>query len=45
MMQNGREQRIPEQDMIDAKFALAAFLCAQHGRDLAGASPAERRPS
>lgn len=25
MMQNGREQRIPEQDMIDAKFALAAF--------------------
>jgi type VI secretion system protein ImpK len=25
MMQNGREARIPEQDMIDAKFALAAF--------------------
>jgi type VI secretion system protein ImpK len=25
MMQNGREQRIAEQDMIDAKFALAAF--------------------
>jgi type VI secretion system protein ImpK len=25
MMQNGREQRIPEQDMTDAKFALAAF--------------------
>ena len=25
MMQNGREARIPEQDMIDAKYALAAF--------------------
>lgn len=25
MMQTGRENRIPEQDMIDAKFALAAF--------------------
>jgi type VI secretion system protein ImpK len=25
MMQNGREARIPEQDMVDAKFALAAF--------------------
>ena len=25
MMQNGREARIPEQDMTDAKFALAAF--------------------
>ena len=25
MMQNGKEARIPEQDMIDAKFALAAF--------------------
>jgi type VI secretion system protein ImpK len=25
MMQNGREARVPEQDMIDAKFALAAF--------------------
>jgi type VI secretion system protein ImpK len=25
MMQNGREARIPEQDMIDSKFALAAF--------------------
>ena len=25
MMQSGREQRIPEQDMTDAKFALAAF--------------------
>lgn len=25
MMQNGREARIPEQDMLDAKFALAAF--------------------
>jgi type VI secretion system protein ImpK len=25
MMQNGREARIPDQDMIDAKFALAAF--------------------
>jgi type VI secretion system protein ImpK len=25
MMQNRREARIPEQDMIDAKFALAAF--------------------
>jgi len=25
MMQHGREARIPEQDMIDAKFALAAF--------------------
>src|SRR6185503_7112507 len=25
MMQNGREARIPEQDMFDAKFALAAF--------------------
>ncbi|MFO0592770.1 MAG: DotU family type IV/VI secretion system protein [Polyangiaceae bacterium] len=25
MMQNGKERRIPEQDMIDAKFALAAF--------------------
>jgi type VI secretion system protein ImpK len=25
MMQNGREARIPEQDMMDAKFALAAF--------------------
>lgn len=25
MMQNGREARIPEQDMIDAKFALAAL--------------------
>lgn len=25
MMQNGREARIAEQDMIDAKFALAAF--------------------
>jgi type VI secretion system protein ImpK len=25
MMQTGREARIPEQDMIDAKFALAAF--------------------
>ena len=25
MMQNGREARIPEQDMIDTKFALAAF--------------------
>jgi len=25
MMSNGREQRIPEQDMIDAKYALAAF--------------------
>lgn len=25
MMQNGREARIPEQDMIDVKFALAAF--------------------
>ncbi len=25
MMQNGREARIPEQDMVDAKYALAAF--------------------
>ena len=25
MMQNGREARIPEQDMIDVKYALAAF--------------------
>ncbi len=25
MMERGREERIPEQDMIDAKFALAAF--------------------
>jgi type VI secretion system protein ImpK len=25
MMQNGKEARIPEQDMVDAKFALAAF--------------------
>ena len=25
MMQNGKERRIPEQDMIDAKFALAAL--------------------
>jgi len=25
MMQNGRDARIPEQDMVDAKFALAAF--------------------
>ncbi len=25
MMQNGKESRIPEQDMFDAKFALAAF--------------------
>jgi type VI secretion system protein ImpK len=25
MMQNGKEARIPEQDMIDAKYALAAF--------------------
>lgn len=25
MMQSGREQRIPEQDLTDAKFALAAF--------------------
>jgi type VI secretion system protein ImpK len=25
MMQNGKEARIPEQDMFDAKFALAAF--------------------
>ena len=25
MMQNGREARIPEQDMIDAKYALSAF--------------------
>jgi type VI secretion system protein ImpK len=25
MMKNGREARIPEQDMIDAKYALAAF--------------------
>jgi type VI secretion system protein ImpK len=25
MMQNGKENRIPEQDMIDAKYALAAF--------------------
>jgi len=26
MMKEGRERRIPEQDMIDAKFALAAFV-------------------
>jgi type VI secretion system protein ImpK len=25
MMQNGREARIPEQDMVDVKYALAAF--------------------
>lgn len=25
MMQNGKEARIPEQDMLDAKYALAAF--------------------
>ncbi len=26
MMQNGRKEQIPEQDMVDAKYALAAFL-------------------